>query len=77
MVPLSGFIQAPVKSAWSSKTNWIAGLGGIVTCLISYAPTILPLIPAPYGTIAAALFTIFGTVWARTTSTAVLSPAVK
>jgi hypothetical protein len=70
-------ILAPVKSAWKSKTNWIATLGGIISCLTLYAPQIVPLIPAPYGTVATVLITALGTIWARTTSNAVLAPAVK
>jgi hypothetical protein len=70
-------ILAPVKSAWTSKTNWIATLGGIISCLTLYAPQIVPLIPAPYGTVATVLITALGTIWARTTSNAVLAPAVK
>jgi hypothetical protein len=69
-------VLAPVKSAWTSKTNWIASVGGVVSCLTLYAPQIVPLLPAPWGTVASIVITVLGTIWARTSSPAVLAPSV-
>ena len=72
-----GTTTVAVKTAASSKVNWIAGIGGLVTCLSALVPQIAPFIPAPYGTIALAVVTAVATIYARTfASPAVLAPSV-
>lgn len=76
--------NVPIKSAWTSKINWIATIGGALTAaaaIASQASQVAPMIPAPYGvwiTTGAALITGFAVVWTRTfATTSVLSPSVK
>lgn len=84
MATVGQTVSAPVKSAATSKINWIAGVGGVLTAaaaLASQASQVAPLIPQPYGlyvTVAAALITGIATVWVRTfNTTSVLAPSVK
>lgn len=72
-----GTTTVAVKTAASSKVNWIAGIGGLITCAAALAPQFVPLIPAPYGTVALAVITALGTIWARTfASPNVLAPSL-
>jgi hypothetical protein len=79
MASVGETVAAPVKSAWASKVNWIAGVGSFLTAgsaILTYAA---PLLPPPYGvyaTTALAVVTGLATIWARTfKTTSVLAPS--
>lgn len=70
--------QAPVvvlvKSAWSSKINWIAGLGGAATILTELAP-ILPAEWQPKVSAFIALLTAISVWYTRTFQTNAVTPS--
>jgi hypothetical protein len=75
----------PVKSAWSSKINWIVGIGSALTaasalCATPQVVAAVALIPAPYGayvTAGMAAITGVATWYVRTYKTlSVLAPSL-
>lgn len=72
MIPTT--VIAPVKSAWASKTNWIAAIGAIIALLNE----LLPIVPAQYQhdvTVAVTVLTAISTIISRTFFTTTLTPS--